>query len=236
MMPLMHGDGIVNESQLLNALGWLHDRAATASPDQFVDVICLALGYYEEQPADATYTNKLRRVLGKLGDLGVRVVASAGNDATDQPTYPAAIAVNTIAPPVRLVSVGALNPNRTRAIYGNQAQWVTDWEVGTAVVSTLPAFNGSQNPTVTINEPGAEPREAVDPDDFSGGDANGRHFEGGFARWSGTSFAAAALAGRLAHALGVNAAAAGADSMIDVSPPAAIDRAAAAYSARHEGV
>jgi subtilisin family serine protease len=151
-------------------------------------VICLPLGYKSEAK-DANFTKWLGEVLGDLGSDGVRVVASAGNDGTDELVYPAAFVLTNKQPPTPLVSVGALNPNgRTRAHYSNYGNGVTDWAVGTSIVSTFPLVDGAANA-----ELGGEGRESesVDPDDFTGG----------FARWSGTSFAATALAGKLTQAL-----------------------------------
>jgi hypothetical protein len=193
-------------------------------PQHFVDIVCLSLGYHIEGPKDGVFTGALARVLGALGQRGVQVVASAGNDATTRPTYPAALTQATKLPPTPLVSVGSLNPNRTRSIYSNDATWVTDWEVGTGVVSTLPAFDGGKNPTVGIPRPGRATRESLDPDDFSGG----VHRPGGFARWSGTSFAAAAFAARIAQAM-LSTAAAG--TLLAIDPTSAGQRAAAALKA-----
>ena len=200
LFRVMHDDGTIDGDHILNALGWIRGNsgptirgeaevpAEVQDPGRHVDVICLPLGF-EFESKDATFTKWLGEVLGDLGDRGVQVVASAGNDGTDQPTYPAAFAVADNPPSTPLVSVGALNPNgRTRAHYSNHGGWVTDWVVGTSVVSTFPLIDGPAS-----SEIGSERRDAesVDPDDFTGG----------FSRWSGTSFAATAFAGMLGQAL-----------------------------------
>jgi subtilisin family serine protease len=197
LFRVMHDDGTIHGDHILNALGWIRDGhpsqiSEEASLDQdprpFVNVVCLPLGYTSESK-DANYTRWLGEVLGDLGFCGVQVVASAGNDGTDEPVYPAAFALASKQPLTPLVSVGALNPNgRTRAHYSNHGDWVTDWAVGTSVVSSFPLIDGG-----AYAELSGEGRvsESVDPDDFTGG----------FSRWSGTSFAAAAFAGMFGQAL-----------------------------------
>jgi hypothetical protein len=194
LLPIMHDDGMVHADHLLNALGWIRDgkthgeAPADQDPRPYVDVISLPLGY-EFEFKDRKFADWLRRVLGELGELGVQVVASAGNEGKDAETYPAAFAVAKNLPGTPLVSVGALNPNgRTRANYSNHGDWVTDWAIGTSVVSTFPLIDGPASPEI-----GSESRdvESVDPDDFTGG----------FSRWSGTSFAATAFAAMLGQAL-----------------------------------
>ncbi len=214
-LRLMHSDGVVHESTLLQALDWIIGEVKSGDPSRFVDVVSMSFGYYEEGSADAVYTSQVLSRLDVLLAAGVQVVASAGNDATNRFTYPAALAK---AAPIKdqVISVGALNPNRTRAIYSNQASWITHWEIGTRVVSTLPAFAGSHNPGMRSTMAGPD-RESLDPDDFTGG----------FAQWSGTSFAAAAVAARLAQAM-VSVSAANLASLRQTNPPAAKARATAA--------
>jgi Subtilase family len=198
LFRVMHDDGMVHGDHLLNALGWIRDehdrpvipaddRPETRDPGHYVDVVCLPLSY-EFEPKDQKFARFLGDILGELGERGIRVVASAGNEGTDRPTYPAAFAAAENPPRTPLVSVGALNPNgRKRAYYSNYGDWVTDWAVGTSVVSTFPLVDGAANAELG----GEGSWESVDPDDFTGG----------FARWSGTSFAATAFAGMLGQAL-----------------------------------
>jgi hypothetical protein len=210
LFRVMHDDGSIDGDHILNALGWIRDGgsgrtsreeadvpADIQNPGRHVDVICLPLGYTSESK-DAKFTKWLGEVLGDLGDRGVQVVASAGNDGTDEPVYPAAFVLTDKQPHTPLVSVGALNPNgRTHAHYSNHGGWVTDWVVGTSVVSTFPLVDGAANAEVGGEGSGNAERggeanwESVDPDDFTGG----------FSRWSGTSFAATAFAGMLGQAL-----------------------------------
>jgi subtilisin family serine protease len=90
-----------------------------------------------------------------------------------------------------LVSVGALNPNRTSvALFSNTAPWVDLYARGSSVVSTFPPFNGGAQ-SVTRRDAYDRQRDCIDPDDFTGG----------FAVWSGTSFAAPLVAGAIAALL-----------------------------------
>jgi serine protease len=152
------------------------------------------------------------------------VVCAAGNDATDQPMFPAALTIARNQPRTPPVSVGALNPNGTRCIFSNEGDWVTYWERGSAIVSTFPTcFQGSQSAAVRLPGSTQPDRAAVDPDDFSGG----------FGRWSGTSFAAPLRASYLAQALiasGDRSRRPGA--LREVTPAAAARRAASGLKAR----
>jgi len=132
---------------------------------------------------------------------------------------------------VPVLSVGALNPNGTRALFSDGGRWVSSWASGAVGVSTFPVdLNGSLMPAA--REPGgSDPdsgygesagwharrrtREALDPDDF----------RGGFAAWSGTSFAAPALAAWVVRALVDGAAADPALTLSDPAPAAAVNRA-----------
>jgi hypothetical protein len=166
-----------------------------------VDVVSLSLGYFDESPTPGGYTAHLAHVIGRLLHHGVLVVAAAGNDATTRRFYPAAFAaapsVNGGGPPV--VSVGALNPNGSKALFSNDGSWVHYWATGAAVVSTYPVdVQGSAMPDHDVPDhdvPGRH-RDSLDPDDF----------KAGFAVWDGTSFAAPLGAARLADALLRNAA------------------------------
>lgn len=131
--------------------------------------------------------------------MGTLVVCSAGNDATSRPSFPAAFAPwgdgnGPIQPQVDclpIVSVGALNPNGvTDALFSNAGPWVTTYVPGASVVSTMPRFQGGLEPlaSTTAFDRG---RSSIDPDDF----------RSGFGVWSGTSFAAPLLAGRVAKHL-----------------------------------
>lgn len=220
-LRIMHSDGIVYEGDLICALRLLAERVAAAVNGDLsgmVDVICLSLGYYSESKADVVYSSGLRDVIDVLLELGVAVIAAAGNYASSRRFYPAAFAAQAPPGQIPLISVGALNPNGTKALFSDGGQWVTAWASGAAVISTFPQdVNGSRAPEVRMrshpaNElpPGhALPaaREALDPDDYSGG----------FAAWSGTSFAAPLLAAHVARSLMRAAAEPGSGLRLDVA-------------------
>ena len=135
-----------------------------------------------------TFDPLMTDVLKTLAEYGVVVVTSAGNDCTDRPCFPAAFSGSASDLPV--VSVGALNPNGTTdALFSNVGDWVTDYARGAAVFSTMPVtFSGGLEPVARWEYDG-RPREALDPDDY----------KGGFGLWSGTSFAAPVVAGKIAQ-------------------------------------
>jgi subtilisin family serine protease len=217
---IMHSDGAVYENVLYRALEWICDGVDSGDPARFVDVLCLPFGYTVQDSADSSFTQRLHLLLSRLEGRGVRVVAAAGNQGEDIPTYPAAFAASEPPAPVPVLSVGACNPNGTHAAYSNWGHWVTDWAPGTGLVSTMPTtFNAADSPQPgALREDGTQ-SYGLDADDF----------RGGFGLWSGTSFAAAVLAGRLAQALMPGQAEAPAN-LLDVAPEAAVDRATRAYT------
>ena len=217
---IMHPDGVVYEGDLLLALGLLTeemDRARAGVPGAMpVDVVSLSLGYFDEQPGN--FTSALAAALNELAVRGVVVAAAAGNYSTDRPFYPAGLAAQP-GPGAPLLSVGALNPNGSVALFSDQGDWVHWWAPGAAVVSTFPPVTGSISPAVrptTVG--GAHRRETLDPDDF----------QGGFAIWSGTSFAAPVVAAEVAAALLAHGSAS--PSLADLSPTAMVARAHAAVA------
>src|SRR5690606_10123757 len=181
-------------------------RHAVGKPDGLpIDVLSLSMGYYHETPYDALFDPTMYEILASMGRCGTVVVVSAGNDATNRPMFPAAFAPwdpartrpGDVDPlperdpdAVPIVAVGALNPAGTDALFSNDGPWVRARERGAAVVGTMPAFSGGAEPLARTVHAGRQ-RETIDPDDF----------RGGFAVWSGTSFAAPVTAGRVAHRL-----------------------------------
>jgi subtilisin family serine protease len=167
-MRVMNSEGKVNEDAAASALTWLADNPGLAGN---VGVVLMAFGRPDE-PGDRDL-EKLRKPIKRLGDRGVRIVASAGNDGGERPVYPAAFAAEeelSYQSRRSVISVGALATPTERAPYSNSGPWVTEWFRGTNVISIMP---------LTTKDPDAGPAQ---------GD--------GYAWWSGTSFAAAIAAGK----------------------------------------
>ncbi len=211
---LMDADGVIVESDLIDALHTLLDRQLhallTRDPALVVDVLSISAGYYHENSDDDPIDTSVEAVLRDLGRAGVLVVAGAGNDATDRPFLPAGFAAHPLADGLGLVSVGSLNPNTSSvALFSNAGAWVKVYRTGAAIVSTFPVpQNAAAQPDSevagidTLDEAGQQAvadgtrpappnRATIDLDDFSGG----------FGVWSGTSFATPVVAGQLAQYL-----------------------------------
>lgn len=144
--------------------------------DPVVKVINLSFGgrIWEGRPPSA-----IRDAIGSAGDAEVVVVAPAGNLPTGDPVWPAAFAYEFD----HVISVGAVDetPNHLqgrpppRASFSNFGYWVKAFAAGVDVLG----------PFFDLTEPGSR-------------DDTGSVFSG-WARWSGSSFAAATVAGVIAR-------------------------------------
>jgi subtilisin family serine protease len=144
------------------------------------DIVNLSLGGYalDGMACLASAVRRLQREPGPASadrrgdrreDQGAVVVASAGNEATCRAPFPAGLP--------GVVSVAALGPNGP-APFTNYGPWVRACAAGVDVTSAFfKNFDGAE-----------PPGPAGDPDRFDGG-----------AIWSGTSFSAPVVAGRLAR-------------------------------------
>lgn len=180
------GEGFIVENELLGALGRL---VVFIEKVAAVDVLNLSFSYYPESPDEPDTVSEMGSLLDRIRDTGCVVVCSAGNEATDRPTFPAALRTSAKAPHV---AIGALNPSsRSVALFSNVGDWVTAYAPGVSLVSTIPdTFDGSLQAGMR-DDAHSRRRETLDVDDF----------RGGFAAWSGTSFAAPVVAGRIAQRL-----------------------------------
>ncbi len=155
-----YGDG--DEVVIANEL---HSLAARPQPER-PHIVNLSFGGYSP-----VFMAVLADAVSALVAAGVVVVASAGNDGTCMPIFPAAL------PDV--VGVAALHGDGRPAEFTNYGPWVRACTVGVDVVSTFfDHFDGNE-----------------------GKDANGDEIDefSGWAVWSGTSFAAPRVVAALAQ-------------------------------------
>ncbi|QKV72452.1 S8/S53 family peptidase [Amycolatopsis sp. Hca4] len=191
MVRVLHPDNVGLEGDALLALWLLLARirdARTKNHRDWVDILSLSMGFYDEDPGDGK-RSRLAEIIRALVAEGVVVVASAGNDSTERPFLPAALGVldPPPAPGQPVLGVGALNPNGTTAWFSNGGPSATCYAPGARIVSAFPPdVNGSARPGRYVPAKG---REQADLDDFSSG----------FAVWDGTSFAAPYIAAELAN-------------------------------------
>ena len=206
------GSGVAAESDVIESLRRLarfHERGLEGCDDHVaIDVVVLSMGYYHERPEDMRWDHPLRAVLARLRDSGVAIVVAAGNDGETRPEFPAAFAPEVdrrAVPPTitdagdtsqdrpPILTVGALNPDGTTALFSNDGPWVTCLRPGAGVVSTVPTtLDGPITPSLRMKERHSNQyRSTIDPEGF----------QSGFATWSGTSFAAPVLAGEIARDL-----------------------------------
>jgi len=225
---IMHSDDIVYEGDLVTALNLVSAQVTLAEdqaqprPDLMVDAVSLSCGYFCESAQDVTYTSVLKGAIDTLLAQGVMVVAAAGNASVSRRYYPAAFADEPRpGGTLPVISVGALNPNGSRAVFSDDGCWVTAWASGAMVITTFPTdVNGALQPATEEHANGhrRRTREGLDPDDF----------RSGFVSWSGTSFAAPALAAWLTQAM---LAAAADDDGLKLSGPTAANAMARAIHA-----
>jgi len=181
-MQVMDSAGKASDDHVVHALHWLarnHDRVRT-------DMVLMAFGRHREGPDDHGLKHA-RNAISRLAQLGVKIVASAGNDGGTQPVYPAAFATE---PDLSdwVESVGAYNARGQRATFSDHGPWVREWRKGTGIISVLPQTAvGLGEQQVSEKDPFHDLWMTLAPD--------------GFAWWSGTSFAAAIYAGQYASTL-----------------------------------
>lgn len=106
---------------------------------------------------------------------GLTLVAAAGNDGTDRPLFPAALG--------GVISVGALGPDQLHlAWFSNYGPWVDVYTLGEGIINAFPVGE------YRYHEPPKQPAR--------------QDFLFPLARWSGTSFAAPMVSGRIAARMG----------------------------------
>jgi subtilisin family serine protease len=143
-------------------------------------------GYTHDDLGMVAISAALRHLFQRRPDIVV--VAAAGNDATNKPCFPAA--------DHRVVAVGAVLQDRSgrwrRACFSNYGPWVDACAPGVGLLSTFVDHDGPLVPnevlTQCLGQLGGEDRMPA-----------GRFT--GWARWSGTSFAAPVMAAEITVAI-----------------------------------
>lgn len=139
------------------------------------DVQVINLSFAGGVFADEQGLPKLRTVLDDL-DAGIAVVAAAGNNASDEMVWPAAFD--------RVIAVGAVDESGSfdetppLAKFSNSGNWINAYANGVDLIGPFVNFHETGSDVYGIREP--------------------QHFTG-WAQWSGTSFAAAFVSGRIAQ-------------------------------------
>jgi subtilisin family serine protease len=145
-----------------------------------IDVLNLSIGGYTHDGRSLFATG---RSVAKAIRLGVTVVAGAGNDGRRDPFYPAA--------DPGVIAVGSLDSKGARSCFSNTGPWVDLHAIGEDVVSTYPIGEVNRMALPEGGAPGCPPQPAVPEQTVD--------YNTGFARWSGTSFAAARISGAIAR-------------------------------------
>jgi hypothetical protein len=180
-MRVMDSAGQVADSAVAAALTWLADHVH----DVPVDIVLMAFGRRREHPRDDGL-DQVRKAISRVAVSGVKIVASAGNDGSTEPVYPAAFAVDDDLSS-SVVSVGSRLSESEWAPYSNRGPWVLEARNGSNTISTNPqTFRGAGHDQMA--QPPITDIHDMWPDQTT------------FAWWSGTSFAAAIYAGQLAGA------------------------------------
>ena len=161
-LKALNSDGVGTELGVARAIRYAVARG--------VDIINLSLGFYtvrNRTPAGVEAAVAAARA------AGTAVVAAAGNDGLDSPSFPASFP--------GVAAVGALAADRQgRAAFSNHGDWVEVYAPGENVQSSF--VRGRENSDLT---------EDKDPDVFRSNTA----------LWSGTSFACGYVSGHLASVL-----------------------------------
>jgi hypothetical protein len=176
-MRVMDSTGQVDDRAVVHALTWLYQTTAIRA-----DVVLMAFG--RQAAKHDPILADVRDAMAVLAGQGVKVVASAGNDASGKRVYPAAFA-EVLGPNV--ISVGAVIEVGKPAPFSNFGPWVKAGWLGTDIVSISPQTIENSGDNQTDLSVFANPPTVI--------------FKDSFAWWSGTSFAAAITAGRLASGL-----------------------------------
>jgi hypothetical protein len=211
--PVMSSFGVTTDFTVARILGEEVFRSENASESEEggqegssvfsggPGVLNLSFGGYtiENEPLLA-----LGKVIKKLREIGWRIVASAGNEASCRPVWPAAE-----REVLAIAATGPVGP----APFTNFGSWVNACAPGHRIVSEIPnperlveVINVQGEDTVVtlplrgvpVGDTEEEPPEEESPEPI-GGDAAGLTTSRVLVRWSGTSFSAPVVAGEIAR-------------------------------------
>jgi subtilisin family serine protease len=181
-MQVMNAAGQVSDDQLVDALTWLADNQGRVR----TDLVLMAFGRRRQEPDDPAL-DEVKKAISLLAGYGTKIVASAGNDGSALPVYPAAFAVDPDLSE-SVISVGALASPTQWAPFSDYGPWVREARKGAGIISALPQTTSS------VGELQVSAKQAFD-------DLVMKRTQDGFAWWTGTSFAAALFAGQCARDL-----------------------------------
>jgi hypothetical protein len=175
-MRVMDSAGCAADSDVIDALNWLASTDAVRA-----DIVLMAFGRTAQDGDGDPALASLREAVAAVIARGMQVVASAGNEGSTEPEYPAAFAADGLP----VFSVGALVSVNDFAPYSNHGPWVHEGWIGTDIISihpqTLQGAGSLQLSPDAITSPPVPVATTT-----------------GRAWWTGTSFAAAIVAGQLA--------------------------------------
>lgn len=176
-VPVLSSLGFTDDLRVADGLRTL--RSTASKRGEAVDVVLLTSGC---RTPDDVCPPILREEVAALGSSVL--VASAGNHRSQRPFWPAALP--------EVVGVAASGPNGELAEFSNSGRWVDCAAPGVDVVSSYVRL-------VPAVRNGAVRSRGVARGAVRGGAGEGRSY--GYARWSGTSFAAPQVAGEIANSL-----------------------------------
>jgi hypothetical protein len=179
MRRIVDDHGEIHDFELARLLYELADA------DFEFDVLNFSVGTYayNDRGVRATQT-ALRHLLARRPN--VAVVAAAGNDHVDQPSFPAA---SKQAIGVGAVDWAADEEGWRRACFSNYGWWVDACAPGVDVRSAFFTYHGQLAPVEVLERCEDRLDEGLDPSAFE---------FNGWASWSGTSAAAPVVAGAIA--------------------------------------
>jgi subtilisin family serine protease len=126
-LRIMRADGGADETNVVEALSHLLESSEP------VDVVQMSFGREVHKDDDTRLLDKIKELLGQLAGRGVQLVASAGNNGTDERVYPAAFAAEGLD----IHSVGSGCSEDHHNIFSSHGTWVHDWFPGSEQIGPL---------------------------------------------------------------------------------------------------